>query len=323
MRFAMMIEPQQGMSYEDILQTALTAEEAGFETFFRSDHYLSFPEPGMPTTDAWSTLAGLTRDTTSIGLGVLVSPVTFRLPGPLAKTVATVDEMSNGRVEVGLGAGWHEDEHRQFGIPFPPIGERLKMLDEQAAVLRGLWNGKTGWSFQGEHYQVENAHFVPQPPQSATKRRPHLIMGGEGRRRSCEMAAHYADEYNVVFASPERAKTAIGGMKRACDLIGRDPGELVYSALCGVLIAENSESFEKRKVRQNAVLGSEAIGVEPPAERAKRWILGTPEKALERIAELEDVGIERIVLHNYLPGDLDMIRILGKEIIPQFPGPAN
>jgi F420-dependent oxidoreductase-like protein len=314
MRYAMMIEPQQGMSYDDILSVALAAERAGIETFFRSDHYSSFPEAGLATTDAWATTAGLARDTSTIKLGVLVSPVTFRLPGPLAKTVATVHEMSGGRVELGLGAGWHEGEARQFGIPFPPLKERLDMLEEQVTILRGLWTEPPGWSFAGTHYQLEDTLFEPRP--DAAGRPPiHLIMGGDGKPRSCRVAAQHADEYNVVFATPDRARTAFEGVRRACDARGRDADELVYSALCGVLIGADETEYQRRQKRQDDVLGPDAVGVEPPEDRADRWLLGTPEQALERVTKLEAAGVQRIVLHNYLPDDLDMIELLGEGLV--------
>ncbi len=156
MRYALMTEPQQGLSYDEILAVARTAEEAGLEAFFRSDHYASFPGgAGKPTTDAWTTLAGLARETSTIRLGVLVSPVTFRLPGNLAKVIQTVDEMSGGRVEAGFGAGWNDAEHAQLGLPFPKLGERFDMLDEQMAIIHGLWTEPDGWSFEGEHWQVK------------------------------------------------------------------------------------------------------------------------------------------------------------------------
>jgi F420-dependent oxidoreductase-like protein len=314
MRYAMMIEPQQGMSYDDICSVALAAERAGIETFFRSDHYSSFPEAGLATTDAWATTAGLARDTSTIKLGVLVSPVTFRLPGPLAKTVATVHEMSGGRVELGLGAGWHEGEARQFGIPFPPLKERLDMLEEQVEILHGLWSEPPGWSFAGTHYQLEDTLFEPRP--DAAGRPPiHLIMGGDGKPRSCRVAAQHADEYNVVFATPDRARTAFEGVRRACEARGRDADELVYSALCGVLVGADETEYQRRQKRQDDVLGPEAVGVEPPEDRADRWLLGTPEQALERVTKLEAAGVQRIVLHNYLPDDLDMIELLGERLV--------
>src|SRR5512132_498622 len=164
MRFALMIEPQQGLTYDEQLAVARRAEAAGFEAMFRSDHYESFPGPDdQPTTDAWTVLAGLARDTSRIDLGVLVSPVMYRLPGNLAKVVVTVDEMSGGRVEVGVGAGWHADEHRRYGIPFPEIGERADRLEETLEILHGLWEAPDGWSFLGRHYAVEEARFRPRP----------------------------------------------------------------------------------------------------------------------------------------------------------------
>jgi F420-dependent oxidoreductase-like protein len=314
MRYALMIEPQQGMSYEDIRAVALAAERAGIETLFRSDHYSSFPEAGLATTDAWATTSGLARDTSTLKLGVLVSPVIFRLPGVLAKTAATVHEMSGGRVELGIGAGWHEGEARQFGVPFPPIKQRLDMLEEYAAVVQGLWTQPPGWSFQGTHYQIENALFEPRP--DADGRPPiHLIMGGDGKPRSCRMAAEHADEYNVVFAAPDRARTAFEGIRRACQERGRDADELVYSALCGVLIGSDEKEYHDRQKRQDAVLGPDAVGVEAPEDRAGRWLLGTPDAALERVAALEAAGVQRIVLHDYLPDDLDMIELIGKQLV--------
>lgn len=314
MRYAMMIEAQQGMSYQDILEVALATEAAGIEAFFRSDHYSSFPDAGQATTDAWATTAGLARDTSVIKLGVLVSPVTYRLPGPFAKMVATVDEMSGGRVEVGLGAGWHEGEHRQFGIPFPPVRDRLDMLEEQVSIVHGLWTEPRGWNFSGKHYQLEDAVFEPRPG-GPGGRHPHLIMGGEGKPRSCRMAARYADEYNVVFATPEKVSLAFDGVARACEAEGRDPDAIVRSALCGVLIGADEADYRDRQRRQDEVLGDAAVGVEPPADRAKGWLLGTPERALERVAALEAAGVQRIVLHNYLPEDREQIKLLGDALV--------
>src|SRR5437870_2299239 len=197
MRFALMLEPQQGLSYAEQLEIARLAEELGFEALFRSDHYQSFPEPaGRPTTDAWAVLAGLARETTRIHLGALVSPVTFRLPGNLAKVVATVQEMSGNRMELGMGAGWNDAEHRQYAFPFPDIDVRAEMLEEQLQVIHGLWDEPDGWSFHGRHYTVEGSRFAPRPP------RPPIIVGGQGRPRSIRLAARYAEEFNVTSSDP-------------------------------------------------------------------------------------------------------------------------
>ncbi len=208
MRFALMIEPQQGLTYDEQLAVARHAEAAGFEALFRSDHYESFPGgSGKPTTDAWTVLAGLARDTTTIGLGVLVSPVTYRTPGNLAKVVVTVDEMSGGRVEVGLGAGWHDEEHRRHGFPFPEIAERAEMLEETLEIFHGLWEEPDGWSFIGTHYAVEDSLFRPKPGTLPARDggRPRLIVGGEGNPRSFRIAARFADEFNLSSTSPQVA----------------------------------------------------------------------------------------------------------------------
>src|SRR3954471_18522707 len=204
-----MIEPQQGLTYDEQLAIVQRAENVGFESFFRSDHYQSFPGPaGEHTTDAWAVLAGLARETSTITLGTLVSPVTFRHVGNLAKVVTTVDEMSGGRVEFGLGAGWNELEHRQLGLPFPPIGDRADMLEEQLQVLLGLWGEPDGWGFQGRHATIEDAQFYPKPAGRAGRptlpngaSRPRLLAGGGGSARSIRIAARYVDEFNLSSAS--------------------------------------------------------------------------------------------------------------------------
>src|SRR6188474_481947 len=189
MRYALMTEPQQGLSYDEILALARTAEEAGLEAFFRSDHYASFPgESGLPTTDAWTTLAGLARETTTIRLGTLVSPVTFRIPGNLAKVIQTVDEMSDGRIEAGFGAGWNADEHAQLGIPFPPLAERYEMLAEELALIHGLWTEPDGWSFDGAHWQVRGAKRHGEVARG-DRRHPHIILGGKGLPRLAALVA--------------------------------------------------------------------------------------------------------------------------------------
>src|SRR5688500_5108333 len=205
MRYALMTEPQQGLSYEEILSVARTAEEAGMEAFFRSDHYASFPgEGGLPTTDAWATLAGLARETSTIRLGVLVSPVTFRIPGSLAKVIQTADEMSGGRVEAGFGAGWNADEHAQLGIPFPDIGDRFDLLEEQMAIIHGLWTQTDGWSYEGPHWRVKGARWHGEISRGG-RQHPHIILGGKGNARLARLVARYGDEFNLNSASPDAA----------------------------------------------------------------------------------------------------------------------
>ncbi len=310
MRFALMTEPQQGLSYADILAATRAAEAAGLEAFFRSDHYASFPgEPGQPTTDAWATLAGLARETDTIRLGALVSPVTFRIPGSFAKLVATVDEMSGGRIEVGMGAGWNAAEHRELGIPFPSLRERYERLEESLAIVHGLWTEPDGWGYAGKHWRVEGALFRPRPAFSGG-RHPHLILGGDGGPWLSRLVATYADEYNRGSATPDRVRTAYANVREACRAIGRDPDSVVYSAMVGVLLGETEADVTDR-VR--AVLAFTGAGDDANAwltERRGRWIMGTLDQAWERIRALESAGVQRIMLQDFLPRDLEQVALM-------------
>jgi F420-dependent oxidoreductase-like protein len=316
LRFALMTEPQQGLTYDEVLAVARTAEEAGFEGYLRSDHYASFPgEEGQHTTDAWATLAGLARDTSAIRLGTLVSPVTFRLPGPFAKLVTTVDEMSGGRVEVGVGAGWNELEHDQLGIPFPPLPERYDMLEETLTILHGLWTEPDGWTFEGAHWQVRSSLFRPRPD-GGGRRHPHIITGGDGKPRGLSLAARFADEYNLSSARPERCREVYAGLDEACRAAGRDGETIVRSAMTGVLVAESEGDLRDRVRQQLEVLGSAGEdGERWLEERRTRWVMGTPDQALERIAAFADAGVERLALQDFMPRDLDMVRLLGERVI--------
>jgi F420-dependent oxidoreductase-like protein len=313
MRYALMTEPQQGLSYDEILAVARTAEEAGLEAFFRSDHYASFPGgAGKPTTDAWTTLAGLARETSTIRLGVLVSPVTFRLPGNLAKVIQTVDEMSGGRVEAGFGAGWNDAEHAQLGLPFPKLGERFDMLEEQMAIIHGLWTEPDGWSFDGDHWRVSDAKRHGEIGRGG-RRHPHIIFGGKGGARLAGLIARYGDEFNLNSASPADAPAAYARVRAACAEIGRDPDEIVFSAMTGVLVAETEAELQVRVADLLAALGQSGDSAEAwLAERRGRWIMGTPEQALERVRALEANGTQRIMLQDFLPRDLDHVRLMGR-----------
>lgn len=311
MRYALMTEPQQGYSYQDIVDAATAAKAAGFETYFRSDHYSSFPgERGQPTTDAWTTLAGLARDTSGIGLGSMVSPVTFRVPGSFAKVVATVDEMAGpGRVEMGVGAGWNEDEHAALGLPYPGTVERVDRLEEELNILRGLWDEPDGWSYEGEHYQVRDALFRPRG------KRPNLIVGGTGLPRSCRLGATYADEYNISSSNPAEVREIMARLDAACVKQGRDPATLTRSVMAGVLVGRDAADVARRSAAQVAVFG----GADDDAAawldaRQDRWVLGTPQEARARIAEYVDTGIDRLLLQDFLPRDLDHIAIMGELI---------
>ncbi len=313
MRYALMTEPQQGLSYDAILAIARAAEDAGIEAFFRSDHYASFPGgSGKPTTDAWTTLAGLARETSTIRLGVLVSPVTFRVPGNLAKVIQTADEMAGGRVEAGFGAGWNADEHAQLGIPFPDIGERFDMLEEQMAIIHGLWTEPDGWSYEGRHWQVKGSRRHGEIARGG-RRHPHIIFGGKGNTRLARLVARYGDEFNLNSASPDVAVEAYARVRAACADEGRDPDEVVYSAMTGVLVAETEADLRARVADLLGELGlSDADGDAWLAERRTRWVMGTPDEAMERVRALEAAGTQRVMLQDFLPRDLDHVALMGR-----------
>jgi F420-dependent oxidoreductase-like protein len=322
MRFALMIEPQQGLTYDDQLAIVRRAESLGFESFFRSDHYQSFPGPeGEPTTDAWAVLAGLARETTTITLGTLVSPITFRHFGNLVKVVTTVDEMSGGRVEFGLGAGWNEPEHRQLGLPFPEIKDRADMLEEQFAVFHGLWGEPDGWSFEGKHVRIEDASFHPKPVARAGRpvgpngsARPRLLAGGEGAPRSLRIAARYADEFNLSSSSPEIAVEKFAALRAACEAIGRDPATMGRSVMAGILIGRDDAELARRKSALLTAFGNETGGDAWFAAREPRWILGTPDQARAMVQRFADAGAERIMLQTFIPRDLEMIDLMAETL---------
>lgn len=325
MRYALMTEPQQGMSYADQLAAAKRAEANGFDAYFRADHFASFPgATGQPSTDAWTVVAGLARETQRIGLGVLVSPVTFRHPGVLAKVAITADEMSGGRIEVGVGAGWNDLEHQQLGLAFPPIDERADLLEDQLAVLHGLWGEPDGWSFEGiTGIKVEDALFRPRPvdvPGRPTTPsggvRPRIIIGGQGSPRSFRLAARWADEFNLSSSSPDRAREVGKLLDAACEAIGRDPASLVRSTMAGVLVGRTDEEVRDREQRLLTAFGSDADEGEAwLEERRTRWVYGTPDAARAQLTAFAEAGMERIMLQDFLPWDLDMIDIMGEELV--------
>ncbi|MBA2624298.1 MAG: LLM class F420-dependent oxidoreductase, partial [Acidimicrobiia bacterium] len=230
MRLRVFTEPQQGATYDDLLAVARTAEECGFDAFFRSDHYLTMGGDGLPgPTDAWVTLGALARETSTIRLGTLVSSATFRLPGPLAISVAQVDAMSGGRVELGLGSGWFDDEHHAYGIPFPALGERFERLEEQLTIITGLWDTPAGerFSFEGAHYRLQDSPALPKPVQSP---HPPVVVGGGGPKRTPRLAARFADEFNLPFSSVEATGAQFARVRQAADEVGRDPSTLRWSA---------------------------------------------------------------------------------------------
>ncbi len=263
-----------------------------------------------PTTDAWAILAGLARETDGIQLGVLVSPVGFRTPGNLAKMGATVAAMSGGRLEVGVGAGWHEDEHRRHGFAFPPIAERADVLEETLEILHGLWEEPDGWGFEGRHFSVQDSVFHPKPSP-----RPRIIVGGKGSPRSMRIAARYADEFNLTSTGPDAAGEKVTQLDAACEAAGRDPATLTRSAMVGVLLAEDETRLRRRRDELFEALGEEGDADAWFAERRRRWIMGTPDEARATVARFAEAGIERIMLQDFLPWDLEMVDLFGAELV--------
>ncbi len=303
-------EPQQGATYDDLLAVAQEAEALGFDAFFRSDHYLRIgPGPGTPgPTDAWITLAGLARDTERIRLGTLVTPVTFRLPGPLAITVAQVDAMSGGRVELGLGTGWFEQEHTAYGIPFPPTAERFDLLEEQLAVVTGLWETPAGerFSFDGAHHRLVDSPALPKPVQSP---RPPVLIGGWGRVRTPKLAARYADEFNVPFPSLDAFRKALDTVTSACEAAERDPATMTRSAALVVCCGEDEASFRRRAA---------AIDLDPDEAREK-GAGGTVSEVVDKLAAFVAAGAERVYLQVLDIHDLDHLRLIAAEVAPALP----
>jgi alkanesulfonate monooxygenase SsuD/methylene tetrahydromethanopterin reductase-like flavin-dependent oxidoreductase (luciferase family) len=324
MRFALMIEAQQGLSYEDQLAIVRRAEAAGFESFFRSDHYASFPgDADQPTTDAWAVLAGLARETSTITLGALVSPVTFRHPGNFVKLVTTVDAMSGGRIEVGVGAGWNEADHEQHGLPFPDIKDRADLMEDQLALLHGLWEEKPGWRFDGHKVKVRGGKLVPLPVQREGRpigrngrSRPRILTGSEGSPRAFRLAARYADEFNLSSSSPDVAAKKQKELDAACEAAGRDPRSLTRSTMAGTLIGRNEAEVSRRADDLLRAFGQQASsGIEWLNARRGRWIMGTPDQARDMVQRFADAGIERIMLQDFLPHDLEMIDLMAEELI--------
>ena len=310
MDFRIFTEPQQGASYDQLLRVARCAEDAGFNAYFRSDHYLKMGEvSGEPgPTDAWLTLAGLARDTSTIRLGTLVSAATFRLPGPLAVGVAQVDQMSGGRVELGIGSGWYAKEHHAYGIPFPPLRERFERYAEQLEIITGLWRTPPGerYSFAGRHYQLLDSPALPKPVQQPS---PPVIIGGKGARRTPALAARFADEFNMPFASVDAAAEQFDRVASACADLGRDPATLRRSAALVVAVGRNESELARR---------ASAIGRSVEDLRAN-GVAGSPQEAADRIVSWRDrTGISRIYLQVLDVTDLEHIELIASEVIPHM-----
>lgn len=312
MRLRILLEPRYGATYPQILAMAQAAEEAGFDAFFRGDHYLGIDagDPSYAPTDSWTTLAGLAVQTQRIQLGTLVTASTFRHPGPLAIIAATVHAMSGGRAELGIGAAWYEREHQSFGIPFPPVGERFDRLEEQLAIVRGLWETPPGQTFshQGKHWQLEECvnfpRLRPVGGGAAGPSRPRVIVGGAGPKRSPTLAARFADEYNCGL--PPGAAERLANFRRICADLGRDPTTVHLSAALPVSCGATPDEAARR---------AEALG-EAGARLLRLGVVGTPDDVLPRVAELAQAGVDTLYFHLY-DTDPDHVRLLGAEVVPQ------
>jgi F420-dependent oxidoreductase-like protein len=306
MELRIFTEPQQGATYHQLLRVARAAEDLGFGAFFRSDHYLGMGTDGLPgPTDAWITLAGLARETSRIRLGTLVSPVTFRLPGPLAISVAQVDAMSGGRVELGLGAGWFDAEHAAYGIPYPSVVGRFDRLEEQLAIITGLWETPPGerFSFTGRHYEVTDSPALPKPVQ---RPRPPLIIGGTGPTRTPRLAARFADEFNIGFRSVDRSGEAFQRVRAACDAAGRDQETLVLSVAQTVCCGWDDAEVDRR---------AKAIG---RADPRRDGLGGTPDEVVDKIGRFATLGVSRVYLQVLDLDDLDHLALIADHVLPQL-----
>jgi F420-dependent oxidoreductase-like protein len=309
MQLRIMTEPQQGATYDDLLAVAQESERLGFDAFFRSDHFQRTDDDGPPgpgSTETWATLAGLARETSTIRLGTMVTSATFRLPGVLAVTVATVDAMSGGRVELGLGTGWFDQEHRSYGIAFPPVGERFDILGEQLAIITGLWSTAPGqtFSFAGEHYMLQDSPALPKPVQQP---HPPIIIGGTGAKRTPALAAQFAAEYNVPFSSLDDTSAAFDRTRRACEDAGRDPATLVFSAAQTLAVGSDEQEVRRRAA---------AVGQDVDDLRSG-GLAGSVGEVVDRIGRFSELGATRLYLQVLDLADLDHLRLVAEQVVPQ------
>ena len=309
MDFRVFVEPQQGATYADQLAVAKTAEAAGYSAFFRSDHYLAMSGDGMPgPTDSWVTLGGIARETSTIRLGTMVTSATFRHPGVLAISVAQVDEMSGGRVDLGLGAGWFEAEHEAYAIPFPPLGERFDRLEEQLDILTGLWSTPVGetYDYSGTHYSIKESPALPKPIQSPY---PPIVIGGRGPTRTPALTAKYASEFNIPFVDLETLKTQYARVEAAVEAAGRAPNSLTYSAAFVVCAGRDDAEVAARAA---------AIGRDLDDLRSSSPLVGTPGEIADKLDPFAEAGVQRVYLQVLDQSDLDHVEFFAAEVIPQL-----
>ena len=306
MDLCLMIEGQEGVTWPQWRALAAACEEHGIPALFRSDHYqnLDGRDPDRPALDAWGTINALAALTTKLRLGTLVSPASFRHPSVLAKLVVVADHVSGGRIDLGIGAGWHEREHEAYGFPFAPTRVRIDVLEEQLQVLMGTW-AEGPFSFDGEHYVLRDLDAQPKPVQ---RPHPHLIMGGIAAPRSAALAARFADEYNTPFPSLEEVTTRRAAIVEACERAGRDP--IPFSAMIGTVLGADAADLEDRARRVAERTGSDADALlrEPP----NGWIVATVDQAAEQFAAYRDAGLHRVMCQTLVHDDLDAVALVGR-----------
>lgn len=315
LRYSLMLEGQEGVTWEQWLSIADACERLGFEGLFTSDHYLSVvdaPDPG--SNDAWTLLGALAARTSTIRLGTMVSPVTFRLPIVLAKAATTVDRISNGRVDLGMGAGWWEAEHRTHGVPFPSTDERFEMLEEQLEIVHGLWSEDV-YSFESRHYAIESCRFVPKPVQ-----RPHppIVVGGNGGPRIARLVARWGDEFNRVGGTPEEVGASIARVRAAVESAGRDADSVTMSYMTWFLIGQTEAEWRARAEAAWNRDASAGSFDEYLADAERDFIVGTVDQAVARMKEYVDAGVERFVLNHALFDDLDQIELFASDVRPRL-----
>ncbi|MEA2901436.1 MAG: hypothetical protein QOH36_1323 [Actinomycetota bacterium] len=309
MRICLMVEGQEDVTWAEWVALADACEEAGLDGLFRSDHYLTVQgRPDRGALDAWGTIAALATVTERLQLGTLVSPATFRHPSVLAKLAVTADHISGGRVELGIGAGWHEPEHVAFGFPFPAAATRLQMLEEQIEIVHRSW-GPGPFDFRGRHYQLEGCDPRPKPVRQP---HPNLIVGGSGGRRSLALAARWADEYNTVFPTVDVCRERRAKVDEAWRAAGRDPSTAVFSVMTGCVVGADDDDLRQRTRRvmdRHRASGSVAEWL---AERRPEWVVGTVDEAVAKLAELERAGVQRVMLQHQTNDDVAMVGLLGE-----------
>jgi F420-dependent oxidoreductase-like protein len=316
MKICLMIEGQENVTWQQWIALATACEAGGFDALFRSDHYTSLSGQATKagTLDAWTTLAGLAASTATLRFGTLVSPVTFRHPSVLAKSVVTVDHISGGRVELGMGAAWNDNEHRQFGFSFPSVAERMSILEEQVEIVHRLWTEDT-LTFEGRHYRFDACKGLPKPVQDP---HPNLLIGGEARSRSVALAVRWADEYNLDYATATEVRERRLRISAACESAGRDPSTLTLSMMTLCLVGSDRAELEAKTLRLMALEreeGDPAAYLE--AQIGQGAVCGTTQEVLEQLARLSEAGLERIMLQHLVHDDLESVDLIGREIVGQ------